>query len=143
MKNILLRGFVWGLGFSLSVILCINVVDYAESYFFKGYSEIAHKINDFDVVHHSHRIIKSDSGASYLIIAGEVASKDFVNLSSIVISAELKNSEGFFVDSCDTRVGWLKSEPTVSFKIKCEDISSIEQFSSYEFSVQGFLGEFI
>ncbi|QYJ89341.1 hypothetical protein [Shewanella halotolerans] len=143
MKNKLISGFLWGIGFSLAAALILNGMVFVESLFHEDRIEIAHKIEKFQVLNSSNRIVTRDSGSSHLVISGEVSSLEFEKLSSIKISAEVRNSDGGFVDQCFNDLALPEGAVKVSFKITCMDISSSEQFSSYEFSIQGLYGKFI
>jgi hypothetical protein len=134
---------MWGIGFSLAAALILNGMVYVESLFNEDRIEFSHKINEFKIINSSHRIIINDSGSSYLVISGEVTSPEFDQLSSIQVSAELRNSEGGFVDLCSENIALLEKTVTATFKIKCNDISSAEQFVNYDFNIQGLYGKFI
>jgi hypothetical protein len=116
---------------------------FVESLFHEDRMEIAHKIEKFQILNSSDRIVTKDSGSSYLVISGEVTSLEFEKLSSIDISTEVRNSDGGFVDLCFCDIALPEGAVKVSFKIKCMDISSSEQFSTYEFNIQGLYGKFI
>ncbi len=143
MKDKLISGFLWGIGFSLAAALILTGMVFVESLFYESRMEIAHKIENFQILNSSNRIVTKDSGSSYLVISGEVTSLEFEELSSIEISAEVRNSDGGFVDLCFCDMALPEGAVKASFKIKCKDISSSEQFSTYVFSIQGLYGKFI
>jgi len=134
---------MWGIGFSLAAALILNGMIYVESLFHEDRIEFSHKIKSFELLNNSHRIITSDNGASYLVITGEVTSKEFSKLSSIEINAELRDPQGGFVDLCSCYRDFIEETTTVTFKIKCNDISNNEQFFNYQISIQGLSGKFI
>jgi len=142
-KNKLLSGFIWGVGFCFAAILSLKGIGYIESLFREDRIEFSHKVNSFEVLNNSHRIITSDNGISYLVITGEVKSKEFKELSSIEINAELRDSQGGFVDLCSYYRDFIEETTTVTFKIKCNDISTSDQFFNYKISIQGLSGKFI
>ena len=143
MKNKLFSGFIWGVGFCIAAILSLKAIGYIESLFREDRIEFSHKINSFELLNNSHRIITSDNGASYLVITGEVKSKEFNELSSIEINAELRDPQGGFVDLCSCYRDFIEETTTVTFKIKCNDISNSDQFFNYQISIQGLSGKFI
>lgn len=137
MKDKLFSGFMWGIGFSLAAALILNGMVYVESLFHEDRIEFSHKINEFQIINSSHRIIINDSGSSHLVISGEVTSLEFDKINSISVSAELRDIDGGFVDSCSYDTALIKKMITIPFKIKCNDIASLEQFSTYDFNIQG------
>jgi hypothetical protein len=136
-KDKLFSGFIWGIGFCFAAAITLKAIGYIESLFSEDRFEISHKINSFEILNKSHRIIKNEKGSSYLVITGEAKSPEFEKINSISISAELRDIDGGFVDSCSYDTALIKKMITIPFKIRCNDISALEQFSTYEFNVQG------
>ena len=103
---------------------------------------MAEQVAEFKVLNESNRIVRSTNNSSYLVITGEIESDTFSELNSILITAELRDESGTFIDSCFESITLLNKRTKISFKIKCPDINNETQFSSYEFNIQGLRGKF-
>lgn len=137
MKTKLINGFFWGIGFCLAAALSLKLVGYVESLFKEDRFEIAKPITDFTVLKVTHRVVPSEKGVNNLIITGDLKSPSFDKINSFSLMAELRNSDGGFVDSCMFDSAILEPVESVTFKIKCPDISNESQFENYHFELQG------
>ena len=137
MKATLLKAFLWGAGFSAAAFLTILAIDNGKSLIQDLLSTPFHKIEKFEILSKSHRIIESEFGSSYLVITGDIKSTEFLQLEALNISVELRDSSGGFVDSCNCYKNITGSTELLPFKITCRETTSLDQFVSYDFSLEG------
>ena len=98
-------------------------------------------IEEYELIFPSHRIIKGTEHDDGLLISGEVKLKpnsDFRKYDLIYVRAELRNKDGGFVESCSStfKTKYVKGD-MLKFGINCDRIRSLEEFSTYDFNLEG------
>jgi len=136
-KDNLVKGFFWGVGFCVAGFLTIIIMHNGKSLIEDALETPLHKIENFEILNSSHRIIKNEFGSSYLVITGDVKSVEFLQLQKINVDVELRDANGGFVDSCYCHKTIEGNSESVPFKITCQETTNLEQFSSYQFSLEG------
>ncbi len=146
----LFYGLAWGIGLTIPACLGIFLLffsiekydDYArQSRWDKEY--IQEDIKNFKVISPSHRIIKGNDRNNGLYITGEISFDSFSSLNNyktIVVISTLRNSDNGFVDECSYSEALKDIKNSIfKFKIFCEDVLTSDEFSNYEFRVEGIL----
>ena len=137
MKDKILNGFLWGVGFFIAFFVCLKISDVVSSYFYEDRIQISHTIEKFKIESSTHRFVRDEFGNPFLVIVGEVSSTDFGVVNSLSITAELTNSNDEFSDSCIYTTHLTEQQTKVPFKILCNHITKSEQFQNYEFTLSG------
>lgn len=135
MEN-LKNGFLWGLGFGLSMTIIILMIQYFDP---NEYEKIQNytptKIENFVVTSQVSRIEGSN-----LIIAGEYKLNEKPDFEKYKIDAVIRNNQGIFLQQCSSDINKYNVEVKMNFTktVVCHDFSFISSESSIEVSLIGY-----
>ncbi len=130
------NGFLWGLGFGLSITVIILITQYFnpnEYEKMQGYKPT--KIESFEVTSKVSRL----EGSNF-IIAGEYKITQSLNFEMYKIEVVIRNEKGIFLQKCSSDVDKYNIETEKSFTkvVVCHDFSDSSSVTSIEVSLMGY-----
>jgi hypothetical protein len=135
MEN-LKNGFLWGLGFGLSITIIIFTTQYLNPHEYEKISKYTPtKIERFEVTSKISRV----EGSNF-IIAGEYKLMDSPDFEMYKINAVIRNKKGIFIHQCSTEVDVHSVETKNNFTkvIVCHDFSDADSASTVEINLIGY-----
>lgn len=135
MEN-LKNGFLWGLGFGLSITIIILVIQFFDP---NEYEKIQNytptKIKGFTITSHLSRVEGTN-----LVIAGEYKLTETPDFERYKIDAIIRNEQGIFLQQCSSDIDKYNVEIKKSFTkvVVCHNFSDHSSMSSIELSLIGY-----
>jgi hypothetical protein len=130
------NGFLWGLGFGLSITIIILITQYVNpSEYEKMQSYNPTKIESFEVTSKVSRL----EGSNY-VVAGEYKITQMTNFEMYKIEVVLRDEKGVFLQRCSSDVDKynIETEKTFTKVVVCRDFSDSSSVSSIEISLMGY-----
>ncbi|MBU2881499.1 hypothetical protein KO525_08885 [Psychrosphaera sp. B3R10] len=135
MEN-LKSGFLWGLGFGLSITIIVLISQYLNPNEFEKMKDYTPtKIGSFEVISKVGRV----EGSNF-IIAGEYKVTGSQEFERYRVDAVIRNVKGIFLQQCSSDIDTHSVEVEKNFTkvIVCRDFSDVESASSVEINLVGF-----
>ncbi|WP_105190654.1 hypothetical protein [Pseudoalteromonas sp. T1lg48] len=134
MEN-LKNGFLWGLGFGLSITIIILIAQYLNPNEYEKMQDYTPtKIESFKVISKVSRV----EGSNF-IIAGEYKVTGSPEFERYRVDAVIRNEKGIFQQQCSSDVDnhSVEAEKNFTKVIVCRDFSDVDSASSIEINLFG------
>ena len=135
MENIK-NGFLWGLGFGLSIMLVILTSQYFDpSGFEKIKNQTPTTVKGFEIISKVNRVEKSN-----FIIAGEFKVNEDLDFERYKIYIVIRNEKGLFLQECSSDIDKYSVEIAKKFTkvVVCRGFSDTNSVSLVEINLIGF-----